>query len=198
MGNGKLWLPTEAVYRGRDQAFAPSDWRSEPLTQSMLLTGRDTCRYVRLQRHDDWNTRCREAPSARPGANAIVLYKTPWQQTLLSYKEPVLYRMTTRLPADAQGQQQDALAQHAKLATLGALLAGVAHELNNPLSVALLRAESLHEALREGPLAEQTDAIMQAVEHCVHLVHNLLSLVRQDPPERYLVQLNTVIEKALQ
>ena len=33
---------------------------------------------------------------------------------------------------------QEALAQHEKLATLGALLAGVAHELNNPLSVVML------------------------------------------------------------
>jgi signal transduction histidine kinase len=93
---------------------------------------------------------------------------------------------------------QEALAQHEKLATLGALLAGVAHELNNPLSVVMLQAESLHEELREGPLAEQTDAIMQAAEHCVHLVHSLLSLARQYPPERRLVQLNTLIEEALQ
>ena len=95
-------------------------------------------------------------------------------------------------------QQQEALAQREKLAAMGSLLAGVAHELNNPLAVVMMRADVLHEELQDGPLAEQVHAIAQAAERCVRIVNNFLTLARQHSAERRTVQLNTVIGEALQ
>ena len=104
-----------------------------------------------------------------------------------------------RQQAEEQGrQQQEALAQREKLAAMGSLLAGVAHELNNPLAVVMMRADILREELQEAPLAEQVHAITQAAERCVHIVRSFLTLARQHPAERRSVQLNAVIEEVLQ
>ena len=64
--------------------------------------------------------------------------------------------ITPRLQAEAQVQRQrEALFQSEKLATMGQLLAGVAHELNNPLSVVMGQAVLLQHASRDTRQAEQ-------------------------------------------
>jgi PAS domain S-box-containing protein len=95
-------------------------------------------------------------------------------------------------------RQQEALYQSEKLAAMGELLASVAHELNNPLSVVMMQADLLREDLREGALAEQAQTITQSAERCVHIVHNFLTLARQHPPERRPVDLNKVVEAAVE
>ena len=90
------------------------------------------------------------------------------------------------------------LLQTEKLAAMGTLLAGVAHELNNPLAVVVGRAALLEERLREGPLAEQTHKLAQAAEQCARIVKNFLALARQHPPERQTVNLNRIVEDAVE
>ena len=118
---------------------------------------------------------------------------------LIQTNESLRREMAERQQVEEQVRQQRAtLAQREKLAAMGSLLTGVAHELNNPLAVVMMRADVLHEELQEGPLAEQVHAITQAAERCVRIVNSFLTLARQPPPERRPVQLNTVIEEALQ
>lgn len=176
MEPGPLWTPLEALHCESNGAFVPCDIGSQSCLQTAFLPGSTVCRYVRRNRLEDRPMPYVEALAACPSANAVVLDETSWPQQ----------------------QQQEALAQREKLAGLGSLIAGVAHELNNPLAVVMMQAEILHEELQEGPLAEQANAIMQAAEHCVRLVHNLLNLVRQHPSERRPVQLNSVIMETLQ
>jgi two-component system NtrC family sensor kinase len=94
--------------------------------------------------------------------------------------------------------QQEILFQHEKLASMGSLLASVAHELNNPLAVVRMQVDLLDEEAAGTPLSERTQELHQATDHCMRIVRNFLTLARQNPPQRSAVQLNTLVEDALE
>src|SRR5262249_25578279 len=74
-----------------------------------------------------------------------------------------LGRVIERQRATERAQrQQDALVQREKLAAMSALLASVAHELNNPLASIVLHAELLGDEVQGGVLAQPAAAIAQA------------------------------------
>ena len=105
-----------------------------------------------------------------------------------------LGRVIERQRAVAQYQlQQEALYQSEKLAAMGSLLSGVAHELNNPLAVVLMHADLLREELGHSPLLELVDEVTRAAERCKRLVHAFLALARQHTPERTTVSLNSLV-----
>jgi two-component system NtrC family sensor kinase len=98
----------------------------------------------------------------------------------------------------AMRHQQEILFQHEKLASMGSLLASVAHELNNPLAVVRMQVDLLDEEAAGTPLSERTRELHQATDHCMRIVHNFLTLARQNPPQRSAVRLNTLVENALE
>jgi PAS domain S-box-containing protein len=107
--------------------------------------------------------------------------------------------ITERKQAEGQLQRQrEALYQSEKLATMGQLLAGVAHELNNPLSVVMGQAALLRQSVRNKRQMERAEKIVQAAERCARIVNNFLALARQRPPERHPVQMNTVVREAVE
>jgi signal transduction histidine kinase len=95
-------------------------------------------------------------------------------------------------------ERTDQLLQTEKLAAMGSLLAGVAHELNNPLSVVLGRADLLAQQLAGSPLQSRAELIAEAAERCARIVKNFLALARQRSPERQAVQLNQIIQEAVE
>jgi two-component system NtrC family sensor kinase len=94
-------------------------------------------------------------------------------------------------------QLQARLVQSEKLASLGQLVGGAAHELNNPLTAMLGYSEMLAE---QGTTHEQraiATKIAQQVKRTRGLISSLLSFARQAPGEKMLVDLNSVAQTAI-
>ena len=105
--------------------------------------------------------------------------------------------ITQRLQADQQiERQRDALRQSEKLTAMGSLLAGVAHELNNPLAIVMGRASLLEEKTDGTPLAADALRIREAAERCGRIVRTFLNMARQRPTQHAPVQLNDIARAA--
>ena len=95
-------------------------------------------------------------------------------------------------------RQREALYRNEKLAVMGSLLAGVAHELNNPLSVIIGQLVLLQETTADRAVVSRAGRIQTAAERCARIVRSFLAMARQRPPERVPIALNAVIETAVE
>jgi two-component system, NtrC family, sensor kinase len=124
--------------------------------------------------------------------------------------------MTVRVPVRAGGEvgeleisfnimldtlqsTQDQLVQSEKLASLGQLAAGVAHELNNPLGTILLYSDILLNELEPtSPYREDIQVIVNETKRCKGIVFSLLEFARQNQVVAQPTDLNGLIRNVIE
>lgn len=97
-----------------------------------------------------------------------------------------------------KNELERALLHTQKMAAMGTLASGLAHELGTPMNVILGRAESLLRQTKEKKTALGLMIIIEQIDRMTHLINRLLAFARKTPIERKKIALNTLITKSLE
>jgi two-component system NtrC family sensor kinase len=90
-------------------------------------------------------------------------------------------------------------ARSEKLASVGLLAAGIAHELNNPLTGVLTFSHLVRKQVPDGsPEAEDLDLVIQETKRCAAIIRRLLDFAREKTPTRKYADINRLIEETTQ
>jgi len=113
-----------------------------------------------------------------------------WTQTL----EEEIAKKTAEIK-----RTQTGLIQTEKLASLGRMAAGVAHEINNPLTGVVTFAHLMKRRFPpEDENSEDLDVIIEQAERCSKIIKNLLTFARATPSEKGNIDINNVISRTMQ
>jgi len=129
----------------------------------------------------------------------IVLVESDGRR-VLRRGEPVVIGSVAVLDTVKRGRteerrQRQALFRSERMAALGELLGGLAHELDNPFTGAALQAKTLEEMAGPGPVAERAHKMAEQAERAGQIVRRFAALVHDYPQERSQVSLNDVVRE---
>ncbi|MGD0586159.1 MAG: ATP-binding protein [Oryzomonas sp.] len=118
------------------------------------------------------------------------------QEELKEWADSLEHKVEERSQEITQMQAQ--LHRSEKLASLGNLVAGIAHEINNPLSGILLYASIVDKDKRLDPLLKpDLDLIINECRRCAEIVKRLLEFSREALPHKETVSLNSLLDKVV-
>ncbi len=95
-------------------------------------------------------------------------------------------------------QMQEQLKKAERLAELGTVASGMAHEIGTPMNVILGRAEYLMDRVKEEPIKKGLQTIVTQVERITKVMNQLLSFARRQAPERRPLDLKAVVENSIE
>lgn len=108
----------------------------------------------------------------------------------------ILRDRTQRARLEEERERMQAqLAQAARLETIGRMISGVAHELNNPLTAILAFAQDLLSQSREPSDSEALHTIVQQSQRCRVIVQDLLTFARTKREDRQTVSLREIVDR---
>ena len=132
------------------------------------------------------------AGAARLAAGEREARVTPAGDVELAALAVAFNRMAEQLARDEQR-----LVEARKLAALGRLAAGVAHEINNPLAVVLGRTRLLRDRLAATDAAAELDVVLDEAEQCRRIVADLLSLAQARAERAERIELGPLLADAV-
>jgi two-component system NtrC family sensor kinase len=128
------------------------------------------------------------AASFNTMTNALRDSQTELRDAARTLEQKVEERTQQLLAAESESLQRE------KLAAVGLLASGIAHELNNPLTGVLTFSHLIRDKLPPGSAdAEDMDLVISETKRCASIIRRLLDFARQKPPEKKFVDLNRVI-----
>ena len=149
----------------------------------------------------DWSYRASVAPTGEIGElgsafNAMVHELREGRAQLEEHNRTLEDRVRQR--TEELRQKEEALVLSEKLASLGLLAAGVAHELNNPLTSIVMNANLMMEEMDEGtPPYESLKTIDADAGRCRRIIEDLRAFARVRQVERVPTEVGAVVQQAL-
>jgi PAS domain S-box-containing protein len=126
---------------------------------------------------------------------------TEWEIStfpILDEKEQVVQVILLEQDVTEKRHLERIIAQSEKLAAVGQLAAGVAHEINNPLAAIVANAQILQRQIpAEDELQESIDLIARAGERAAQVVHNLLDFARKEQYRLTPTDINASIQRSI-
>ena len=134
------------------------------------------------------------APHTDGGWRDLVLTASP----LFDERGEITGVVTSARDVTEERQFEHQLAQNEKFTAMGQMMAGAAHELNNPLTAILGISDLLRERVTEENTRRQVDLILKQARRAAGIVLNLLAFSRPSAHGRTKLNLKSVVEEALQ
>lgn len=137
----------------------------------------------------------------RKGGGSVLLEADG--RRVLRSGEPVIVGSLVVVDATSPGRpearkERQALFRSEKMAMLGELLGGLAHELSNSLMVTMTQANLIERMVGPGAVADRAHTIAEQAERSAQIVRRVTAFVRDYPPAPGLVGLNDVVREVLE